>query len=96
VARRGRAAPLAAAAPLEVSDGEGALTERVQMFVGDPEGRRLRQSTSMAAAPVSSGRFRLTLECGRRVVTVRGEKGDVRVEVDVEEGKTVYRTVRLP
>ncbi len=80
---------------LDISDENGALTEAVQMFEGAREGR-IRSSTSMSPAPVSPGRFRLTLECGKRVITVRGKKADVKVDVDVEEGKTVYRTVRLP
>jgi hypothetical protein len=80
---------------LEISDENGALTEAVQMFEGAREGR-IRSSTSMSPAPVSPGRFRLTLECGKRVITVCGKKGDVKVDVDVEEGKTVYKTVRLP
>ncbi|MCK6462152.1 MAG: carboxypeptidase-like regulatory domain-containing protein, partial [Planctomycetes bacterium] len=79
---------------LEILDGNGAPAESVQVFVGDREGK-LRRSTSMGG-PVSPGRFRATVECGKREITVQDSGREVRVDVEVEEGKTIYRTVRLP
>jgi len=81
---------------LEISDSEGALTESVQMFVSDPPNRMYRNSTSAAPAPASPGRFRLTLPRGKHVITICRKKKEVRVDVDVEEGKTVYKTVEIP
>ncbi|MCK6458667.1 MAG: carboxypeptidase regulatory-like domain-containing protein, partial [Planctomycetes bacterium] len=74
---------------LELLDAKGAFNGRVQLYL---------DHTSIAPPAIGAGRYRFEALTGRRTVTVQwaGGSGSTKVDLDVEEGKTVYKTVRLP
>jgi hypothetical protein len=80
---------------LEIVRAGAAYFDRVQLYVGDELGLF---SGSIAFTVAGPGRYRFQAASGRRRVTVQWANGgkSTIVDVDVEEGKTVYKTVRLP
>lgn len=74
---------------LELLDAKGAFNGHVQLYL---------DHTSIAPPAIGAGRYRFAALIGRRSVTVQWAGGgrSTKVDLEVEEGKTVFETVRLP